>query len=328
MPASIAELVRRWKNEDGEYDYHERDNHDYRRHNSRIPNLSLHSLETVITELFGSCSVNIQNFFDSASPRSSSYTPQRTSVSTNSNSTSPTAKSSTQTPTREDLEKKAIRSKSVEYSRRKKTRNLEHQRRYRSMSRFDRMTTIEPARKIMEETEISFTHQEDDVSVITSRTLNELCIETEESRRLAAEQQEMLRKAAEQLDMRRIAAERIEAEKEEQRRIAMEQHNYIDEEEEDSILSSEEENEIEEIMEDATHISAKSSGTTEFESIWRTKSNLSSNRNADNNHFAMVNASGTKSGIYRQKQGNLQHISRAHFSTIDENTLYINEQEI
>lgn len=302
MASSITELARRWKEEDG--DPYNNNNNKAQGSNSRSKrksNVPCRSIETIITELFGSCSVNLQSIFESASPRTgwSDTLQQQTNAGTQ--STSPTTKSSTQSPGVHNRMKKGmnIRSKSLDCRTRKKTRELEGQRRYRSMSRvYDQRTSILPDRNI-QATEISILDQDDDVSAITARTLNELYNE----------------------EMQRIAAQT--------------ETGTTNQIENSSTLSSDKEEVFEEVseevFEDATHISMKSSGTTEFESIWQSQSNLNSTKNSDNTHFGANRETLKTRGIYRHnKQASLQRINRGgQFSTIEENgSLYGDEQEI
>ena len=286
MSSSVDELVRKWKEEDGLHEYREKNGHgSSSSKSSSRRNISLESIETIVSNLFGSCSANFQTFF-STSPRTETYTPQKTRISTQSNCTSSTTKSSSYSGGKYRGE--AARSKSVDYRRRKKPCGFDDQRRVRSLSRGPNHFTSMLPNGYIENTEITFPEHDDDVSTITARTLNEIYKE---------EMQRKSDKTSDQID------------------------NIV------SSLISDENKEVT-VLEDATHISTKSSGTTEFESIWRTKSNLSSNRNADNNHCE-AQRENIKSGIYRQSLARLQGINCDQFSTIEEDdSLYMDEQEI
>ena len=74
----------------------------------------------------------------------------------------------------------------------------------------------------------------------------------------------------------------------------------------------------------ASHISQKSSGTTEFESIWRTKSRGSPNHNTDDKRHLSKGAIYRDSCVSRRKG-----LKKSSITTIDEdNSLYVDEQEI
>ena len=288
MSSSFVDLLRRWSEED-------ESDEDLRRrsYSGRSNNSSFESIELMITQMFGSCSSNIQSLFGTtlSSPRSrrsrsnGPYTNRTASASTKSESTATTEESSTHSKSK-SRRKNMIRSRSLDCrtTPRNREKNL---RRHRSMSKgYRERTSIVPNRDI-EYTEIAVTHFDDDVSAISARTLNEMYDD----------------------EMRKLAIANAKNKK-------------------NAIHQSTFEVEKENISDESSHISQKSSGTTEFESIWRTKSNGSpTNRNNADNCRAIVRRDLKNGSICRQ--GRLWELKRSTFATINENdSLYVDEEEI
>jgi hypothetical protein len=303
MSSSLNHFVGpRWKDDD-EDTYDLDDDYRYNDRRGRGSNSNNHdqysfeNIETLISQIFGSCSSNIQSFFGGMnnSPRSSYYHPgsnrtnRTTGASTMSESTETTAESSTQSKSRAKAKAKARTNHNVRRSRSMDCRRTKKScdpviRRHRSMSKsyVDR-TSILP--RPIENTEIiAVENLNDDVSAISAQTLNEMYAD----------------------ELRLKAITKVHQKKYPSMHTGMGKENIP---EEDSLLSSD---------------------STDFESIWRSKSNGSISYGKADNRRANTKKGLQNASICRDSRYTKQReLKKNPFATIDENdSLYVDEQEI
>lgn len=254
---------------------------------------SLQNIEVFITQLFGSCSSNLQSIFGNSDAiaryRSSDTSLSETTHTTEESSTNSNSKRKVEVNNRSRSRNR--RSKSTDVRRRMRSRETSL-RRHRCMSKSYAIssTSIVPKR---ENTEIAVTNCDDDVSAISAHTLNEMY--REELQRLKLQQIQNVKNAQMQNTISRLSP----------------------------LVSPA-----------SDSISPRSSGTTEFESIWKTDSvsGSPSNSNVDNYYSDVRRDPDINSGsIYRDTRINRQkdQLKSTPFATIDENdSLYLDEQEI
>jgi hypothetical protein len=294
--------------------------------------MSLENLEVMITQMFGSCSSNLQTLFGANSPRSSRYVcPNRNGNSSRSDSTITTEESSTNSKKNHHSNNKnnVRRTKSLDYRRRKKSRDTGI-RRHRSMSKnhhASKSTSILPHRNI-ENTEIEV-HHDDDVSAISAHTLDDMYDKEIRLQQIALAKANL--KNLNRQPSAHSVPEPVSVPVPGPLPVSDGKENATTTAEEDSFLSED---------------------TTEFESIWRTKSLKSpqdNSSNVDNYHSSAVKGSSknnSKGNSHSHNHGNSNSdsirrdsrisrsrkrelLKRSPFATIDENdSLYVDEQEI
>ena len=312
----MSSLISEWSED--EYD----DDHSYYGRNNQS---SFESIELVVRKIFGSCSANLHHFF--VSPTKEHLKPIRHRGSRQSNinnnitsihshGTATTDTSSTNSNPKQSY--KTTKSKTKQSCKKKRSRSLDCRRkegndsqirRHRSLSKSCQVnrTSIVPQR---EYTEIADSRRKEgnDYQIRRHRSLSKSCQVNRTSIVPQREYTEIAVVQHQDDDVSAISAYTLdEMHYEEMQQLAMlRQHN---------VLSRDDA---------ASHISQKSSGTTEFESIWRTKSRGSPNHNTDDKRHLSKGAIYRDSCVSRRKG-----LKKSSITTIDEdNSLYVDEQEI
>ncbi len=201
---------------------------------------------------------------------------------------------------------------------------------------YDALTSLLPRRGI-ENTEIALEHHDDDVSAISAHTLNEMY--TDEIRLLGLNDSRNSDGDNNNNDSGNNHSN-INVNPNANVNINISPNANNSNHNKDNTCSTPTYYEYgkENISDVGSHLSMKSSSeTTEFESIWRTKSagSPSSNSNADNCNTANRDSNPNCGPIYRDKRFTRNRetkrspMTRSPFATIDENDLlYIDEEEI
>jgi len=369
-------MLNRWvvdsggsSNEDNDYmqshrggsSYSEDNNSSSRNNNNNNNSLSLENIEQIMSQMFGSCSSNLQSLFGAISSPSSNSSKtnhnsnkhrHRTGTSNRSKGTATTEESSTNS---KRCRKLSRRSKSEVDYRRKRSINKTHDlsRRHRSMSTrsngyaaattptttdYDFITSLLP-RKGIENTEIAVEHHDDDVSAISAYTLNEMYANEIHQVALAnskaKQQHSNNNSSSDNNNNNNRADDRTNGNHGVSLGVNINAHgnsnNYNNNN--TCLTPTYDEYGKENISDVASHLSMMSSSeTTEFESIWRTKSagSPSSKSNADNCNANVVRRDSTSGLICRDNRyARNREIKRSPLTLIDENDLlYVDEEEI
>mmetsp|Transcript_19160 Transcript_19160/g.22147 ORF Transcript_19160/g.22147 Transcript_19160/m.22147 type:complete len:265 (+) Transcript_19160:115-909(+) len=179
MRSLLYRIMNGWHEDD------DKDSYDHRSSHPRSPSVYQRT-EYILGQVLGSCT-NLQQFFESYSPRSSN----RDSFESRSRSTVTTEDSSSHS---RSSYKKIKKARSVEYHRmsERQTNNRRHRsvsKNYgRSGSRTMRMSFSPTKVPVREPTEIEVVTYDDDVSAISARTLNEIYSNEMELKRVDRQQ--------------------------------------------------------------------------------------------------------------------------------------------